>query len=88
MACLGLSCSLIHSVLPCQPLEFRFCLPSCWELPGPGLVVGASSSRRDAVEKEGMMMTATWSTTLTLKGLRLSPTMMLVFELYLAKQVG
>jgi len=30
---------------------------------------------------------ANWSNTLTLRGLRLSPTMMFVFELYLAKQV-
>lgn len=53
---------------------------------GPGLVVGASTSRRKATgDGDEGALTATWNDTAVLRGLRVSPTMMLVFEVYLAK---
>ena len=51
---------------------------------GPGLLIGASTSRRKAVGEDGSL-SVTWNDSAVLKGIKVSPTMMLVFEVYLAK---
>ncbi|KAG1676617.1 hypothetical protein FOA52_008746 [Chlamydomonas sp. UWO 241] len=55
-------------------------------LAGPGLLVGASTKRIGVTEHAAAGgLSSVWNDTITLRGLRITPTMMLVFELYNAK---